>query len=114
MPPMIAGWDWSQRARTSVYRIDDDHIAVLSALGHDYKITMKPFDVAPVVSDLGEQWQYLGAFDFTYPPGGRRRLEFFDRHLAECIPMGGNDPATWTGEPRPQARQASCPAPPSQ
>jgi hypothetical protein len=108
---MIPGWDWSHRARTSVYRIDDNHIAVLSALGHDYKIALKPFELAPVVSDLGEQWQYLGAFDFTFPPGERRRLEFFDPHLAECIPMGANDPATWTGEPRPQARQTSCPAP---
>jgi hypothetical protein len=106
---MIPGWDWAHRARTSVYRIDDNHIAVLSALGYDYQITLQPFGFAPVVSDRGEQWQYLGAFDFTFPPGERPRLQFFDAQLAECIPMGPNDRSDWTGKPRPQARHASCP-----
>jgi hypothetical protein len=110
---MISGWDWAHRARTSIYNIDSNHIAVLSALGHDYKITLKPFDVTPVVSDTGEQWQYLGAFDFDFRPGERPRLKFFDHQLAECIPMGNIDPNKWSNKPRAQARQASCPAPQS-
>jgi hypothetical protein len=106
---MIEGWDWSHRPRTSVYRIDAGHITVLSPLGNDYKITLKPLTMTPIVSDDGEQWQYLGAFDFFYPPGGRRRLRFFDAGLAECIPMGNSDPRTWTDKPRAKARQPDCP-----
>ena len=108
---MLAGWDWSDRARTSVYRIDANHIAVASPLGHDYKITLKPLAFEPVVSDRGDGWQYLGAFDFYYPPGGHRHLRFYDVQLAECIPMGPNDQSAWPDLPRPQARQASCPTP---
>jgi hypothetical protein len=107
---MLSGWDWAHKARTSVYRIDDGHIAVLSALGQDYAITLKPFASARAVSDRGEQWQYLGGFDFTFPPGARARLEFFDAaHLAECIPMGTSDPSTWADMPRAAARRAACP-----
>jgi hypothetical protein len=108
---MMEGWDWAHRARTSVYRIDANHLAVASAFGHDYKITLKPFDFAPVVSDTGEGWQYLGAFDFAFSPKGKPRLIFFDPHIAECIPMGAVDPSRWAGKPRAQARQASCPSP---
>lgn len=108
---MIPGWDWAHKARTSLYRIDDNHIAVLSALGHDEEITLTPFAVGPVVSDSAQRWQYLGAFDFTFPPGERPQLAFFDPQLAECIPMGTKDLATWTGEPRAQARRATCPTP---
>jgi len=107
---MIAGWDWSHRARTSIYSIDANHIAVLSALGYDYEITLKPFDFSPIVSDSGEEWQYLGAFDFAFPPGHSPRLVFSDR-LAECIPMGTIDPSKWVGKPREQARQVNCPPP---
>ncbi len=108
---MIAGWDWAHRARTSIYRIDGNHLAVSSAFGHDYKITLKPFDFAPAVSDSGEGWQYLGAFDFTFPTKRRPRLMFFDPRVAECIPMGTTDPARWADKPRPQARRAVCPSP---
>jgi hypothetical protein len=108
---MIEGWDWAHRARTSVYRIDGSRLAVSSAFGYDYKITLKPFDIAPIVSDSGEGWQYLGAFDFAFPPKGRPRLMFFDPQVAECIPMGTVDPNRWAEKPRPQARQASCPSP---
>jgi hypothetical protein len=111
---MVAGWDWSHRARTNVYYIDANHLAVLSAFGYDYEITLKPFDVTPLVSDSGEQWQYLGAFDFGFPPGMRPRLQFFSSKLAECIPMGTIDPSAWTGKPRPQARRATCPTPPAE
>jgi hypothetical protein len=107
---MIPGWDWSHRARTNIYRVDDNHIAVLSALGYDYQVTLKPLDFRPIVSDLGEQWQYLGAFDFAFSARGRPKLQFFDRQLAECVPMGKTDPNTWAGKPRPQARLASCPS----
>ena len=118
---MLQGWDWAHRARTSIYRIDDNHLAVLSALGYDYRITLKPFEFAPLVSaggvpasgvpDNGEQWQYLGAFDFTFPSNGRPRLQFFDPQVAECIPMGTIDPSRWAGKPRPQARRDTCPSP---
>ena len=94
-----------------ILRIDANHLAVASALGHDYKITLKPFDFAPVVSDTGEGWQYLGAFDFAFPPKGKPRLMFFDPRVAECIPMGTVEPSRWADKPRPQARQASCPSP---
>ena len=107
---MIAGWDWAHRARTSIYSIDANHIAVLGALGYDYKITLKPFDFNPIVSGSGEGWQYLGAFDFVFPPGHSPRLVFSDR-VAECIPMGTIDPSKWVGKPRQQARQVSCPPP---
>jgi hypothetical protein len=108
---MMAGWDWAHRARTSVYRIDANHLAVASAFGYDYKITLKPFDFAPIVSDTGEGWQYLGAYDFAFPPKRKPRLMFFDPQVAECIPMGTIDPGRWATMPRPQARQASCPSP---
>jgi len=108
---MIPGWDWVHKARTSLYRIDDNRIAVLSALGHDREITLKPFAVGPVVSDSGERWQYLGAFDFAFPSGERPRLAFFGPELAECIPMGTKDAAAWAGEPRAQARRPTCPTP---
>ena len=108
---MIPGWDWAHKARTNVYRIDANHIAVLSALGYDYKITLKPFDTARTVSDPGEQWQYLGAFDFTFPPGQRPRLDFFDAQLAECIPMATTDPTDWADTPRSPARHPTCPTP---
>jgi hypothetical protein len=111
---MIQGWDWSHRARTSIYRIDDNRVAVLSALGYDYLITLKPFDFAPLVSDAGEGWQYLGAFDFTFPRGMHPRLEFVDQQSAECIPMGTIEPEKWAGKPRAQARRATCPSPPPQ
>ena len=107
---MILGWDWSHRARTSIYSIDPNHVAVLSALGYDYTITLKPFDFSPIVSDAGEQWQYLGAFDFTFPPGRSPRLVFSDQ-VAECIPMGTVDPSKWAEKPRPRARRVSCPPP---
>jgi len=109
---MLQGWDWAHRARTSLYRIDDNRIAALSALGFDYLITLKPFSYMPVVSDFGAGWQYLGAFDFTFRPGAKARLQFLDDRSPECIPMGKSDPASWTSKPRPQARQASCPTPP--
>jgi hypothetical protein len=109
---MIPGWDWSHHARTSIYRIDDNHLAVLSALGYDGKITLKPFGIGPVVSDRGDGWQYLGAFDFLFPPNGRPRLQFFDSRLAECIPMGMAEPSSWADKPRAAARHANCPSPP--
>jgi hypothetical protein len=108
---MLQGWDWTHRARTSLYRIDDNHFAVLSPLGYDYVLTVKPPSFTPVVSDSGAQWQYLGAFDFAFP-NGKARLLFFDSPVAECIPMGKSDPATWTNKPRPQVRRESCPSPP--
>jgi len=72
---------------------------------------LKPLDFTPAVSESGAQWQYLGAFDFAFP-SGKARLLFFGPQVAECIPMGNSDPATWTSKPRPQARQAACPTPP--
>jgi hypothetical protein len=108
---MLAGWDWAHNARTSVYRIDDGHLAVASALGYDYAITLQPFAAAPMVADSGEGWQYLGAFDFIFPPGRRPWLRFFDSRLAECIPMGRGDPSRWTAKPRAEARRATCPSP---
>jgi hypothetical protein len=109
---MIPGWNWSHHARTSVYRIDANHLAVLSALGYDDKITLTPFAFAPIVSDPGEGWQYLGAFDFNFPPGKPPRLEFFPAaQLAECIPMGTDDPNKWADKPRAAARRDSCPTP---
>jgi hypothetical protein len=107
---MIPGWNWSHHARTSVYRIDANHIAVLSALGYDDKVTLTPFAFAPIVSETGEQWQYLGAFDFNFPPGKRARLEFVPAaQLPECIPMRTDDPSKWADKPRAAARRASCP-----
>jgi hypothetical protein len=108
---MLGGWDWAHRARTSIYRIDANHLAMSSAFGYDYKITLKPFDFTPIVSDSGDGWQYLGAFDFAFPPKRPPRLMFFDPHVAECIPMGTVEPSRWADKPRPQARQASCPSP---
>jgi hypothetical protein len=110
-PFRIEGSDWQHRARTSIYRIDANHLAVLSAQGHDYTMTLQPFAFAPAVSDSGAQWQYLGAFDFVFPPNRKPRLEFVDPHSAECIAMGRIDPASWVTMPRPQARRASCPSP---
>jgi hypothetical protein len=109
---MIPGWNWSHHARTSIYRIDANHLAVLSALGYDDKITLTPFSFSPIVSDPGEGWQYLGAFDFNFPPGKRARLEFFPAaQLAECIPMGTDDPSQWADKPRAAARRDNCPTP---
>jgi hypothetical protein len=111
---MLKGWSWSHRARTGVYMIDANHLAVLSALGNDYEIALKPFDFKPIDSGSGEQWQYLGAFDFFFPPGKPPRLQFFDQRLAECIPMGTIEPDKWVGEPRAQVRRANCPTPRSE
>jgi hypothetical protein len=108
---MLPGWDWAHRARTGIYRIDDNHLAVLSAFGSDHEVTLKPFDFTPVVSGSGEGWQYLGAFDFAFPARERPRLMFFDPRVAECIPMGTIDPASWADKPRSAARHASCPSP---
>jgi hypothetical protein len=107
---MLPGWDWAHRARTSIYRIDDNHLAVLSALGSDREVTLKPFAFAPMVSCPGEGWQYLGAFDFAFLSGARPRLMFFDPQVLECIPMGTVDPATWADKPRAAARRPSCPS----
>ena len=107
---MIPGWDWAHRARTSLYRVDDNHLAVLSAEGHDEEITLKPFSMAPLSSGSGAGWEYLGAWEFVFPPHTGARLEFFEpRQLAECIPMGTVDPAIWAARPRPQARRRTCP-----
>ena len=109
---MIPGWDWAHRARTSLYRIDDNHLAVLSAEGHDEEITLKPFAMTPITAVSGDKWEYLGAFDFLFPPHGKARLEFFEpQQLAECIPMGTDNPAGWAERPRAQARRATCPTP---
>jgi hypothetical protein len=110
---MIPGWDWAHRARTGLYRIDDNHLAVLSAQGHDEEITIKPFAIMPIKKGArSDNWEYLGAFDFIFPPRTGARLEFFDpQKLAECVPMGNDDPAGWTKEPRAQARRAACPTP---
>lgn len=106
----IPGWDWPHRARTSLYRIDDNHLAVLSAQGHDLKVTLTPFDTAPLTSGSGEGWEYLGAFDFTFPSGEKPRLAFFvPGQLAECIPMGNDNTAAWAKLPRAAARRATCP-----
>jgi hypothetical protein len=111
---MIPGWNWSHRARTSIYWIDANHLAVLSALGYDDQITLKPFDFSPIISDPDEQWQYLGAFDFNFPPDKRPRLEFFPAaQLTECIPMGTDDPSKWADKPRAAVRRVSCPTPTS-
>ncbi|MBV8777161.1 MAG: hypothetical protein JO032_00400 [Alphaproteobacteria bacterium] len=107
----IPGWDWAHKARTSIYRIDENHVAVLSPMGNDYKITLKPFDYAPVVSDTGKGWQYLGAFDFAFAPGGPPHLEFFDQQLPECIPMGTEASPRAAALPRAEARRESCPSP---
>jgi len=107
---MIPGWDWAHRARTSLYRIDDNHLAVLSAQGHDEEVTLNPFVMTPIKSASGEGWEYLGAFEFLFPPRTKPRLEFFEpQQLAECIPMGTVDPASWAAKPRPQVRRATCP-----
>lgn len=107
---MLAGWDWSHRARTSVYLIDPAHVAVLSALGNDYEISLKPVGFVPLTAAGAEQWRYLGAFDFTFPPGARPRLEFFDAQaLPECIPMGLVPPSEWGTKPRAAARHPNCP-----
>jgi hypothetical protein len=108
---MLGGWDWAHRARTSIYLIDAAHIAVLSPLGYAYEITLKPVAFVPLVSDRSEQWHYLGAFDFVFPPGQKPRLQFLDARLPECVPMGGADPGSWRDQPRAQARRASCPTP---
>jgi hypothetical protein len=109
---MIPGWNWSHQARTSVYWIDANHLAVLSALGYDAQVTLTPFAFAPIVSESGEGWQYLGAFDFNFPPGSRPRLEYLPAaKLAECISMGTDDPTKWADKPRAKARRASCPTP---
>lgn len=110
---MVPGWDWPHRAHTSLYRIDDNHLAVLSAQGHDEEITIKPFAMMPIKKGAsGDKWDYLGAFDFIFPPHTRARLKFFDpQQLAECIPMGNDDPAGWAKEPRAPARRATCPTP---
>lgn len=108
---MLEGWDWVHRARTSLYRIDDNHFAVLSPRGYDYILSLTPLSFTPVVSDSGAQWQYLGAFDFAFS-NGKARLLFFDPQVAECVPMGKSDPAICTSKPRPQFRHESCPTPP--
>lgn len=104
----IPGWDWARKARTSLYRIDENHLAVLSALGNDYRITLAPLAFVPLVSDSGEGWQYLGAFDFGFAPGAKPRLEFFNQELAECIPMGTDRQAMWGAMARARARRSSC------
>jgi hypothetical protein len=106
---MLQGWDWAHRARTSIYRIDDSRIAVLSALGYDYAVTLKPQAFVPLTSESGEQWRYLGAFDFAFVRNRKPRLQFFGPDSVECIPMGTSDPASWADKPRPQARHVSCP-----
>jgi hypothetical protein len=118
---MLPGWDWQHKARTSLYFVDANHIAVLSPMGADYLVTVEPFAAAPVAAapvvvapageDQGAGWRYLGAFDFLFPSGEPPRLEFFDSQLAECVPMGPGDPAGWADKPRAQARRASCPTP---
>ncbi|MGA8401220.1 MAG: hypothetical protein WB697_15120, partial [Stellaceae bacterium] len=66
----------------------------------------------PIKTGSGDDWEYLGAYDFIFPPHEKARLEFFDsQQLAECIPMGNEDPATWAKEPRAAARRATCPTP---
>jgi hypothetical protein len=107
----LGGWDWAHRARTSIYRIDDNHLGVLSAFGYDYVVTLKPFATAPVaLGESGEGWQYLGAFEFAFPAKGKPRLEFFPpEDLAECVPMGMHEPGPWPGRPRAAVRQATCP-----
>jgi hypothetical protein len=107
---MIPGWDWAHRARTSLYRVDDNHLAVLSAEGHDEEITLNPFAMTPIKTGSGEGWEYLGAFEFVFPPHAKPQLEFFEpQQLAECAPMGNVDRASWAAKPRPQARHATCP-----
>jgi len=107
----LAGRDWPHYPRTGVYRVDDGRFAVLSPFGSDYLFTLKPFAREPVISARGDRWQYLGAFDFAFPrDGGPPRLQFFDQQLAECIPMGTTDPATWTDKPRAAMRHATCPS----
>lgn len=110
---MIPGWDWAHRARTSLYRIDDNHLAVLSAQGHDEEFTLKPYAMTPVkAGDNGAAWQYLGAWDFTFPSGDKPHLAFFEPgQLSECIPMGNHDIAAWAKLPRAAARRATCPTP---
>ncbi|HVH79616.1 MAG TPA: hypothetical protein VM782_09525 [Stellaceae bacterium] len=108
---MIPGWDWAHHPRTGIYRIDENHIAVLSAFGSNYEITLTPFNLEPVGNDNGEAWQYLGAFDFVFPLRGRVRLQFFDLRLPECIPMGAANPTSWADKPRAQARAATCQTP---
>jgi len=107
---MLGGWDWPHRARTSIYRIDANHIAVLSALGYDYEITLVPQAFVPLAPETGAQWRYLGAFDFAFVRNRKPRLQFFGPDSAECIPMGTIDPATWADRPRAQARHATCPS----
>jgi hypothetical protein len=109
---MLDGGDWAHFARTSAYRIDENHLAVLVPLGRDYEVTLQPFAIAPLVSDNGKGWQYLGAFDFAFPAETKARLGFYDQQLAECVPMGRIDPATWVTMARPAVRAAQCPSAP--
>ncbi|MFZ2008314.1 MAG: hypothetical protein WAV02_24755, partial [Stellaceae bacterium] len=71
---------------------------------------IQPFAMTPIKTGSGDDWEYLGAYDFIFPPHEKARLEFFDpQQLAECIPMGNEKPATWAEEPRASARRATCP-----
>jgi hypothetical protein len=98
--------DWPHNARTSVYLTPDRQIAILGPIGDDYLVSLDPLTVSRARGS-GDNWTYLGAFDYELLPRSERQLRFIKAdEQAECIPMRGSDVDAW--QARKAARQRDC------
>jgi len=98
--------DWAHNARTGVYLTPARQIAILGPVGDDYLVSLDPLSVDRTRGP-GDDWTYLGAFDYELLPRSERQLRFIAAdEQAECIPMRGNgvDPS----QARKAARQRDC------
>jgi hypothetical protein len=73
----MEGWDWAHRARTNVYLVDDNLLAVLGP-EDDVVIDINQLNISRASRTTSEGWRYLGAFDFVQPVigGYGRTLRF--------------------------------------
>jgi hypothetical protein len=108
----MQGWDWSHRARTSIYATDNGNFVVLGPDYEDVLIDVGQLTTSRAFRIASQDWTYLGAFDFVRGQNGDhdRTFRFISAtEQAECVP-------SWPlsdGEarlPRGAARKQRCPA----
>ena len=107
----MRGWDWSHRARTSVYATENGNFAVLGPDEEDVLIDVSQLTTSRAFRVASQGWTYLGAFDFVRGQNGDHDRSFrfiAATEQAECVPSSPSSGAeVW---PRNAARQQRCPA----
>jgi hypothetical protein len=100
---------WAHRSRTSIYLAGPGSIAIVGTAECDYVVSVDKLVVSRAFKVPSDDWVYLGAFDFRYPPGpGGRTLRFIPTNeQPECIEEA-QEPPMYDWAVRNSARKPSC------